>query len=155
MGSMETGSVSFKVYLYCMKYLGIFGVVLGITMQTFYQGCSIGTNYWLNWWSNDTFHDFCKTDKNCRDFYLGVYGALGFGQAIGVMTMSITIAITTLNASMLMHKVCLERVLKGPMEFFDTTPLGRIVNRFAKDVDVCDNTLPQNLRSWLSTFANF
>ena len=88
-----------------------------------------GTNYWLNWWSNDTFHDFCKTDKNCRDFYLGVYGALGFGQAIGVMTMSITIAITTLNASMLMHKVCLERVLKGPMEFFDTTPLGRIVNR--------------------------
>ena len=40
--SMETGSVSFKVYLYYMKYLGIFGVVLGIAMQTFYQGCSIG-----------------------------------------------------------------------------------------------------------------
>ena len=30
-----------------------------------------------------------------------------------------------------------------------------IPTRFAKDVDVCDNTLPQNLRSWLSTFANF
>ena len=27
--------------------------------------------------------------------------------------------------------------------------------RFAKDVDVCDNTLPMNLRQWLSTFANF
>ena len=40
--SMETGSVSFKVYLYYMKYLGIFGVVIGIAMQTFYQGCSIG-----------------------------------------------------------------------------------------------------------------
>ena len=40
--SMETGSVSFKVYLYYMKYLGIFGVVLGVAMQTFYQGCSIG-----------------------------------------------------------------------------------------------------------------
>lgn len=45
--SMETGSVSFKVYLYYMKYLGIFGVVLGITMQTFYQGCSIGTTYYI------------------------------------------------------------------------------------------------------------
>ena len=118
------------------KFLQIFQQILltvqwklSSTRYTFLILFVSGTNYWLNWWSNDTFHDFCKTDKNCRDFYLGVYGAFGFGQAIGVMTLSITIAITTLNASMQMHKVCLERVLKGPMEFFDTTPLGRIVNR--------------------------
>ena len=119
------------------KFLQIFQQILltvqwklSSTRYTFLILFVSGTNYWLNWWSNDTFHDFCKTDKNCRDFYLGVYGAFGFGQAIGVMTLSITIAITTLNASMQMHKVCLERVLKGPMEFFDTTPLGRIVNRY-------------------------
>ena len=32
---------------------------------------------------------------------------------------------------------------------------GRIVNRFAKDVDVCDNTIPQIIRQWMSCFANF
>lgn len=46
----------------------------------------------------------------------------------------------------LMHKKLLDRVLRSPMSFFDTTPLGRIVNRFAKDIDVCDNTLPTNIR---------
>ena len=125
--SVETGSVSVKVYLYYMKYLGLFGIILGIATQLLYQGSSITTNFWLNIWANDSLHETCA--PNCRDFYLGIYGAFGFGQALGTMTLSITVAITSLNASRLMHKIMLDRVLKGPMGFFDTTPLGRIVNR--------------------------
>jgi len=71
------------------------------------------------------------------------------------MGYSAILALATLNASKILHKKMLTRVMMSPMSFFDTTPLGRIVNRFAKDVDVCDATLPGNLRSWLSTFANF
>ena len=43
----------------------------------------------------------------------------------------------------------LENVLKAPMSFFDTNPKGRIVNRFAKDVDLVDRAIPMTLEALL------
>lgn len=58
-------------------------------------------------------------------------------------------AIGCLYAARNLHNNLLIRTLRLPMAFFDTTPLGRIVNRFSRDVDVVDNLLPQVLRAWL------
>nr|AHK05644.1 ATP-binding cassette transporter sub-family C member 1 isoform X5 [Tigriopus japonicus] len=149
----ETGSVGLQVYKYYMINIGLFGVVSGVVIQIFYQVASIGTNYWLNVWTGEVLGD--SSIPKYRDLYLGVYGGLGFASALSTLFLSITLAVSTLRASKEMHKSMLGRVMQSPMSFFDTTPLGRIVNRFAKDIDVCDNTLPNNLRQWLNTFASF
>src|SRR3954466_10913776 len=45
----------------------------------------------------------------------------------------------------------LERVLSAPTSFFDTVPVGRLINRFSSDQNVIDSMLPRTLGSALDT----
>ena len=55
------------------------------------------------------------------------------------------------RASVHLHADLLLNVLKSPGQFFDTTPLGRILNRFSKDIDTVDTMIPSNIRIFLIT----
>ncbi|XP_052795048.1 ATP-binding cassette sub-family C member 5-like [Mya arenaria] len=55
----------------------------------------------------------------------------------------------SINAVNRLHNLCLDRVMKAPMSFFDSTPTGRILNRFSKDLDEGDVFLPQVTNSLL------
>ena len=84
--------------------------------------------------------------------YIGVYGGLGLSQALFILFSSLTMAVGAMIASRNLHTHLLENVMHSSMSFFETTPLGRIVNRFSKDMDVIDDIIPKSITMFLRTF---
>ncbi|KAL0267499.1 UNVERIFIED_CONTAM: hypothetical protein PYX00_009752 [Menopon gallinae] len=145
----ETGSVKWKVYSHYLKSIGVSLSLATIIMNILYQAFSIGSNVWLGEWSSD---NITVNDTEKRDLYLGVYGALGIGQVLMTLLSTLFLYIGSLNASATLHFEMLENILKSPNGFFDVTPLGRVLNRFAKEIDILDNVLPMSLRAWCPCF---
>ena len=80
-----------------------------------------------------------------------VYNNLLFS-AFFVLLYAVVTAISMVRASRILHYNMLYNILRSPMHFFDTTPIGRILNRFSRDIETIDNLLPNLIRSWLNTF---
>nr|XP_014347396.1 PREDICTED: canalicular multispecific organic anion transporter 1 [Latimeria chalumnae] len=145
--------VKFSVYV---KYLHAVGWVYSILIVVAYIGQNaalIGQNFWLSDWTSDAIEYFNKTYPNSmRDRRVGVFGALGVAQGVFVFLGSFLVAGGAVVASRVLHAQLLRNVLRVPMLFFDTTPVGRLVNRFAKDIFTVDEAIPMSFRNWLSCF---
>ncbi|XP_047989436.1 multidrug resistance-associated protein 1 isoform X3 [Leguminivora glycinivorella] len=141
----ETGSVKWSVYKHYLMSVGVMASVVTVLMNLVLQVFQVGSNYWLAVWSNDPEMIDNSTglvDKEKRDLYLGVYGGLGVGQAFTSFFTDLIPSLACLKAAMFVHASLLDNVLKAPLQFFEVTPLGRILARFSKDVDVVDESLP-------------
>ncbi|KAG6453078.1 multidrug resistance-associated protein 1 isoform X2 [Manduca sexta] len=150
----ETGSVKWSIYKHYLMSVGVMASVITVVMNLILQVFQVGSNYWLAKWSNDKDMVVNGTvDTQLRDMYLGVYGGLGVGQVVSVSVSSLALYLGTLAAARALHAALLGGVLRAPsIGFFDCTPVGRVLNRFSKDVDVLDNVLPMTLRGWTSCF---
>ncbi|XP_074964157.1 ATP-binding cassette sub-family C member 2 isoform X2 [Phalacrocorax aristotelis] len=151
--AVETGKVKFSVYLQYLRAVGLwysFWVAMGYIGQ---YVAFVGTNLWLSAWTDDAQHYLNQTyPVEQRDLRIGVFGALGVSQALFLLFATILSAHGSMRASQVMHQQLLSNILRVPMSFFDMTPTGRIVNRFAKDIFTIDETIPMSFRSWLSCF---
>ena len=87
----------------------------------------------------------------CRGEYFVVYAAFGIGQIIFTLFASFFLVLGGIYAATLIHKRLLVNILQLPMSFFDTTPSGRILNRFSKDIYTIDQTIPSCAEDFIFT----
>uniref|UniRef100_A0A673W5E8 Canalicular multispecific organic anion transporter 2-like n=1 Tax=Salmo trutta TaxID=8032 RepID=A0A673W5E8_SALTR len=145
----ETGRVKSKVF---WEYVKAVGPLLTLCI-CFLYGCqnaaAIGANIWLSQWTNDAAQNMTQENVSMR---VGVYAALGITQGILVMVSSFTLAMGNIGAARKLHYALLDNKFHTPQSFFDTTPIGRVINRFSKDIYVIDEALPSTVLMFLGTF---
>ena len=115
------------------------------------QGLQIATNVWLKNWSQ---HNSDTGDNGNVTYYLAIYAMLGVGASLifflnGVLLYSLCV----IRSAKLMHDRMFNAVIRSPMLFFETTPLGTILNRFSRDVYVIDEVLARVFGGFARTLA--
>ncbi|KAI4552348.1 hypothetical protein MJT46_016999 [Ovis ammon polii x Ovis aries] len=86
-------------------------------------------------------------------FYLTVYATIAGVNSLCTLLRAILFAAGTLRAAATLHRRLLGRVLMAPVTFFDSTPMGRVLNRFSSDVACADDSLPFILNILLANAA--
>ncbi|KAH7710489.1 multidrug resistance-associated protein 1-like protein [Aphelenchoides avenae] len=145
---VETGRVKLNVYQRYAKSDSYTFALSFLTLFVGFNAVMMGRNMWLSQWSDENAELAMQPNATHASLgdRLGVFAALGFLESACYYAGIMTLLLGGQLASKNLHTPVLERILHAPMSFFDTTPLGRILNRFGKDIDVVDSTLPQNFR---------
>ncbi|XP_071430083.1 ATP-binding cassette sub-family C member 3 isoform X3 [Pithys albifrons albifrons] len=145
----ETGTVKLSVF---WQYMKAVSPVLSLAICFLYccqNAAAIGANVWLSDWTNEPVINGTQHNTTMR---IGVYAALGLLQGLIVLICSFTLAMGGINAARTLHAALLENKFHTPQSFYDTTPTGRIINRFSKDIYVIDEVIPPTILMFLGTF---
>ncbi|KAL4163270.1 hypothetical protein KRP22_014849 [Phytophthora ramorum] len=137
------GNLSWGVYASYFVSCGTISTVGALALLFATQVSSVSTDLWLTNWTSSK-----PTGANLT-FYLTVYAYLGLSTITLGFVGDLCCRCAGLGASKRIHHTLLHHVIKGTMRFFDTTPVGRILNRFSNDM----NTIDQKLNTAIAQFV--
>lgn len=83
-----------------------------------------------------------------------LYGFLGLATLAGVLVNRLFWLERGIAAGRDMHDNMLRSVLKAPLRFFDSTPMGRILQRFSRDVESVDIQLQWSFETTVKCLVN-
>uniref|UniRef100_A0A8C0SMM9 Multidrug resistance-associated protein 4 n=1 Tax=Canis lupus familiaris TaxID=9615 RepID=A0A8C0SMM9_CANLF len=154
------GKVGFKAYRNYLTagahwFVIVFLILLNIASQVAY----VLQDWWLSYWANEQSALNVTvdgkenvTEKLDLPWYLGIYSGLTVATVLFGIARSLLMFYVLVNSSQTLHNKMFESILRAPVLFFDTNPIGRILNRFSKDIGHMDDLLPLTFLDFLQTF---
>jgi ABC-type multidrug transport system fused ATPase/permease subunit len=143
----EQGKVKWDVYMDYIKACNPKYCLICFFMLIVPQFLSVVSSIWLKYWSE------VNTDAGYNPHawvYLGIYFTIGIVGAVCIMLQSIVLwQYCSIEGSKKLHSGMVDSVLRAPMQFFEATPIGRILNRFSNDIYKIDEVLARTLSQFL------
>ncbi|CAM9514742.1 unnamed protein product, partial [Chrysoparadoxa australica] len=145
----ELGSPKVSVYMSYLKAcgglcFGLLWLLLSLTWQSLLVAQSFALKSWINEMANG--EQFGKG----FDVYI-IVSLASFGT---LLVRTLLICTGSLKASQAVHDELAVRVFRAPMSWFESTPLGRIFNRFSSDIVTLDKDLMNDISGWSDTLLS-
>ncbi|KAM5138247.1 ATP-binding cassette sub-family C member 8 [Mantella aurantiaca] len=138
----------------CGKYLSSAGILLLpilVFSQLLKHSLLVAIDFWLAMWTWDSISNTSASScggQNCsfdHSSYSMVFSVLSCLAIIMCLSTSIAVEWTGLRVAKKLHNSLLNAIILAPMRFFETTPLGSILNRFSADFNTIDQHIPTTL----------
>lgn len=139
----EYGTIKSSVifaYWKAMSNTVAFTVFIAITLMQTSRNVS---DVWLaHWVSQYNITNTNSTESPSLGYFLGIYAGLATSNSAFTLLRAFLFAYAGIRAARHVHTKLLKRVFATKFQFFDVTPLGRILNRFSSDTYTIDDSLP-------------
>lgn len=136
----ETGKLSFGTWLAYMNAFGGIGIVFVLTILfSLSQASLIIAIVYIGQWSSMPIYE--QSSKQTISYILGI----GASIIIFAVIRAAFCFSVLLKASQRLHDNMATAIIRAKIIFFDTNPIGRILNRFSADVGINDDLLPMTM----------
>ncbi len=167
----ETGSIKYQIYAAYIRACGGFGYWIGILLIFgFWVGVYLARSFWISVWtrsyrteSDHVYpHNFVQQalgtayhhihseistaaiDPNLR-YYLGVYLGISLVAWLVGTVRYFCVFVLSIRASKILFERLAFAVLRAPLRWLDTVPVGRVLNRFTADFNMLDSRISMDL----------
>jgi len=138
----EKGLVKKSVWVAYVRALGAVAFTNMLACYSASQFGTFGSSWWLSAWAANQF------GLSIGGYVTG-YCLLSLLASVLIGLRAVVLTLASIRASRKMHDLAFSAVLFSPMSFFDTTPLGRILNRFQMDMQKVDVQLSSTIGSMM------
>ncbi|XP_035600972.2 ATP-binding cassette sub-family C member 4-like [Oncorhynchus keta] len=162
--SRSEGTIGVGLYVKYLKAGANILVLIGVVLLQFLaQTAYILQDWWLAYWAGEqeklnvngtvtVQNGVNVTEELNLDFYLSIYAGLTGATLIFGFARSLLMFNVLVKAAQSLHNRMFNSILRTPVRFFDINPIGRVLNRFSKDIGQLDAALPWTFVDFIQIF---